>query len=68
MICLIYDQICTPGHRPAKDRMHVRKEMAPAGNECHDGCCLMDFTFDLYVFHFLEWSWATYLKLSRVPE
>ena len=29
---------------------------------------LMDFTIDLYVFHFLEWSQATDLKLSWVQE
>ena len=50
------------------DRMHIRKKMAPTGNECYNQgvvlydslvimcSSLMDFTFDLYVFHFLEWS------------
>ena len=30
--------------------MHVRKKVAPAGNECYNVFFLIDFTFDSYVF------------------
>ena len=52
------------------NHMHERKNMAPAGNECYNVFFLMNFTFDLYVviFHFLERSQPTDLKLSWVRE
>ena len=43
------------------------EKMASEGNECYVSF-LMDSTFDLYVFHFLEWSKAANMKLSRVQE
>ena len=33
-----------------------KKKMAPEGMSVIMRSCLMDFTFDLYVFHSLEWS------------
>ena len=38
------------------DRMHVRKKWRPQEMSVIMCSCLMDFTFDLYVFHFLEWT------------
>ena len=49
------------------DRMNVRKNWR--SQEMSVMCsCLMDFIFDLHVFHCLEWSKATDLKLSWVKE
>ena len=39
-----------------KDRMHVRKKWHPQEMSVIMRSCLMDFTFDLHVFHFLKWS------------
>ena len=44
--------VCQAGNGPYARE----KKVAPAGNECYNVFFLMDFTFDLYVFHFSEWS------------
>ena len=36
--------------------MHIRKKWHLQEMSVKMCSCLMDFTFDLYVFHFLEWS------------
>ena len=48
--------------------VHVTKKWRPQGMSVIMFSFLMDFTFDSYVFHFLEWSSATDLKLSWIKE
>ena len=43
-------------HWQSTMHMHVRKKWRQLGMSVIMFSFLMDFSFDLYVFHFLEWS------------